>query len=154
MSGFGSFWQMRSRREQRLLIALALLGTPILLWLMVLRPLQAAQARAATALATATADYTALLAAQAALQAIPPASNGPVIPRLQAATAAAGLSLASLDPAGPNAATARIAAARAPVLLRLIASLEAEGMIIASLSISRNDDTSVNAQFTAAAATG
>lgn len=154
MSGFSNFWQARTRREQRLLIALAAIGAPVMLWLAILRPLEAAQARAETDLAAATADHSALLAARAAFQIVPPVSDAPLIPRLQAATVAAGLSLASLDPAGPNAATARIAAARAPVLLRLIASLEAEGMVITSLSISRNDDTSVNAQFTAATAGG
>lgn len=149
MSDLAGFWQARTRREQRLLMLMAALALPILLWLAVLRPLGAAQTQAATALAAATADHSALLAARAALDAAPPARGAPLMQRLQAASAAAGLSLASLDASGPNGATARISAARAPVLLRLIAGLEADGVVISSLSVSRNDDSSVNAQFTA-----
>ncbi len=143
------FWQARTKREQRLLIAMAALAAPILLWLAIIRPLEAARLRAEAELAAATADTAALEAARIALAAAPQNQSRPVMPRIQTAVSTAGLSLASLDPAGPNGATARIAAARAPVLLRLIAALEAEGMVITSLSISRNDDSSVNAQFTA-----
>jgi general secretion pathway protein M len=149
MNSLNIFWQARTMRERRLLIAMAALAAPILLWLALIRPLEAARLRAEAQLAAATADTAALEAARAALAATPQASSGPVMPRVQAAVSAAGLSLASLDPAGPTGATARIAAARAPVLLRLIAALEAEGLVITSLSISRNEDTSVNAQFTA-----
>lgn len=148
MNSLHIFWQARTSRERRLLVAMAALAAPILLWLALIRPLEAARLQAEAQLAVASADLAALEAARAALDATPPASAGPTMPRVQAAVSAAGLSLASLDPAGPNGATARIAAARAPVLLRLIAALEAEGLVITALSISRNDDTSVNAQFT------
>jgi general secretion pathway protein M len=149
MNSLQTFWQARTRRERRLLIVMAALALPILLWLALIRPLGAARLRAESQLAAATADTAVLQAARTALATAPQSASDPVMPRLQAAVAAAGLSLASLDPAGPNGATARIAAARAPVLLRLIAALEAEGLVITSLSISRNEDTSVNAQFTA-----
>lgn len=152
MSALATFWQARSVREQRLLGLMALLALPILIWLLILRPLDEARADAARRLAAATADIVALGAAKAMLEAAPAAGAGPVMPRVQAAVSAAGLSLSSLDASGPNGVTARIAAARAPVLLRLIAALEAEGISVTSLSVSRNQDTSVNAQFTATAA--
>jgi general secretion pathway protein M len=152
MTALSSFWQARSTRERRLLLIMAALAVPILLWLLLLRPLDNARTSAERRLAVATADIAALTAAKATLEAAPPANAGPVMPRVQAAVSAAGLSLASLDANGPNGTTARIAAARAPVLLRLIATLEANGISITSLSISRNQDTSINAQFTATAA--
>ena len=152
MSALAAFWQARSVREQQLLGLMALLALPILIWLLVLRPLGEARADAARRLAAATADIAALGTAKAMLETAPAAGVGPVMPRVQAAVSAAGLSLSSLDASGPNGVTARIAAARAPVLLRLIAALEADGVSVTSLSVSRNQDSSVNAQFTATAA--
>ncbi len=144
------FWAARSGRERRLLLALAVVGLPVLIWLLLLRPLDAARARAEVRLAAALADRDFLAGAKAALDAAPAASAEPLTVRVQTATSAAGLTLASLDPAGAGSLTARIAAARAPVLLRLVATLEAEGLLITALSVSRNDDASVSAQFTVA----
>ncbi len=149
MSAPAHWWQGRSRREQRLLLALAIIALPVLLWLLVLRPIETARTTAEAALAAATADLASIRALAPAINTPRPA-GGALIPRVEAGLADAGLTATSLDSTGGGRVTLRLAAARAPVLLKLVAGFEADGMLVTSLSTSRNDDTSVSAVLTLA----
>ncbi|GGI84121.1 hypothetical protein GCM10007973_20830 [Polymorphobacter multimanifer] len=149
MSALPLWWRLRSRREQRLLLALAAVALPVLLWLLVLRPIEAARTAAEADLATATSDLASIRALAPAFSA-PRTAGGALLPRVEAGLAAAGLTATSLDSTGNGRVTLRLAAARAQVLLRLVAGFEAEGLLVTSLSTSRNEDTSVSAVLTLA----
>lgn len=150
MSALSPWWEARSEREQRLLLVLALVALPVLAWLLVVRPLKAARETAQANLATATAEIAIMHGLAPAIRASRTAPSGPLLPRVQAGLAAAELAASSLDPAGQGRVTLRIAAARAPVLLRLVAGYEAAGLVVISLSTSRNEDSSVSAVITLA----
>ncbi|WP_439532479.1 type II secretion system protein GspM [Polymorphobacter sp.] len=152
-AGLTIWWQRLSRRERRLVLAMLAVALPVLLWLAVLRPLGAAREAALLRLETASraqADVTAAGAAIRAAEARAGQGGGEaaLTERVRQAVAAAGLASESLEQDGNGQVTLRIAAARAPVLLGLAATLEAGGMIVQTLSISRNDDTTVSARLT------
>jgi general secretion pathway protein M len=150
MNAFVPWWRVRSRREQRLLLALGAVALPVLLWLLVLRPIEDARAKAEADLATAMADLASIRALAPQFSATNAAQGGPLLPRVEAGMAAAGLAATSLDVTGQGRVTVRIAAARAQVLLRLVAGFEAEGLVVTGLSTSRNEDSSVSAVLTLA----
>ncbi len=152
----GAFWAMRSRREQVLLGLLAALLLASALWFGLWQPLARAQLNAADRLATATADRAAIAAMAPRIEAAGArAQQGggqTVLSQVEAAAAAAGLALTSVEPAGPGRVSARVAAARAPVLLQMLGALEADGLQLVALSASRNEDATVTASFTFAGA--
>jgi general secretion pathway protein M len=149
MSGTAVWWQGLSRRERRLLGLLGVVAAPALLWLAVLRPLAAA-ALAADARAGVAADDLARMEALAPALAARPKAVPALAEGIEAALARAGLAASSLDLAGQQQATLRIAAARAPVLLAMMADLEARGLQVARASISRNEDATVSAELVVA----
>jgi general secretion pathway protein M len=152
MTGTATWWQRLSARERVLLLVMLGLALPVLLWLAVLRPLGTARAEAAARLETASRARAEVAAAAIALRAAEAravgGSEASLMERVRQAMTAAGLAAESLEQDGNGQVTLRIAAARAPVLLRLAAGLEADGMIVQQLSVSRNEDMTVTARLT------
>ena len=149
-AGLAIWWQGLSRRERAMLALLAALALPILTWLMALRPLAAARAVAEVRLLAAQRDLVAVRAAAPALRTAEDRAIGtaaPALERVREAVAGAGLVADTLGQEEDGRLTLRIAAARGPVLLRLIAGLEAEGLVVQALSASRNEDSSVTASL-------
>jgi len=144
------WWQALSQRERRLVTLLAVLGLPILVWLTVLRPLAEARVAADNRLAAAQRGLLGIQAAAPALRAAEARANGTgigALDRVRQAVAQAGLTADALEQDSNGLVTLRIAAARGPVLLRLVAGLEADGLLVQSLSVSRNEDSSVTASL-------
>lgn len=137
-----------------MLWVLAAVALPILLWLGVFRPLAGAQAQAEARLAAAQRDVGAVRAMGAEVRAAEARglSGVAALERVRRAVAAAGLASESLGEEGNGMVVLRVAAARGPVLLRLVAGLEADGLVVQRLSVSRNDDASVNASLSLSAA--
>jgi general secretion pathway protein M len=146
------WWQGRSARERLLLMMLVGVALPVLLWMAVLRPLGAARDAAEQRLQSAVRDGAEVQALAAAIRAAEAKAGGAgaaaLMERVRQALADAGLAAESLEQDGNGQVTLRIAAARAPVLLPLAARLEAQGMIVQLLSVSRNADATVTARLT------
>jgi general secretion pathway protein M len=146
------WWRDRSPREQRLLAVLALLLLGLGLWFGVWRPLAAGRAASAarhSAAVTALADVERMgVAIRAAEARARSAQAQPIIARIGARAAAAGITVTSLDAAGAGTARLVIAAVRPQPLLAFVAGLERDdGLVIDSLNITRNDDASVAAEI-------
>jgi general secretion pathway protein M len=151
--GLAQWWQALSRREQRLLAVMLVLAAPILFWLLVLRPLAEAQADAGARLAQARQGLAQVQAAAPVLKRLEArggargGASGDAMTRVRAALDGVGLVAETLEPAN-DGVRLRLAAVRGPVLLRLLAGLETDGLPVETLSVSRNEDTSLTVSMT------
>lgn len=142
-AGLKTWWAGRSRREQVMLLVAGVLAALVLGWLLVIRPLdgalEEAQARhdaALLALAEAKAD-------EAARSSAPPpayAPAGPIDGLVGRTAAEAGFPDARIEAAGPDQASATIAAARPQAVFAWIAGLERQGVRVESLDARANSD--------------
>ena len=145
-----SWWRERTQREHWLLAIMAATLALTIAWFGVLRPLQAAAARAEarhmaaqTALADIQADTLAIRAAEASGKR---ADATPLVERVSRRITDAGLSAEKLETSGDGRVTLRIVAVRPPVLLRWLAGLEAaDGIIVERATLTRNADATIAA---------
>lgn len=151
------WWQERSDRERWMLgVMFALIGA-LLLWFAVIVPIATAlvEARARHDAAVRLASsVSAKAAALKRFQAIPAPNLGGPPPAFAGQTATeAGLTLTRTDPVGADSVA--IATANAPpgALLQWLASLEARGLFVDSLSIRADGSATVAAEATLRART-
>ncbi|WP_426166453.1 type II secretion system protein GspM [Sandarakinorhabdus sp. DWP1-3-1] len=146
------WWRERSRREQILLLVLAVLVLAITLGFGVLRPLAQARAEAADRLSVATVALGDVRGMAAAIRAAEvrtrPAEALPTIERVGSRASAAGLTTERLDSDAGGRVTMRVPAVKPAMLLRWIAELEtADGIIVDRLAITRNGDQTIAADL-------
>ena len=151
------FWAERSEREKIMLGLLAAILLPVLVWLLIIRPigpaLDAAEARHRAAVDT-LAEARSQAAALAFLRKNPPPPLGaPVADVVKAAAAETGFTLSRADPVGGDGIIVSIVSARPSAFFEWAQSLQRRGVFIDQLSIRPNPDTTVavDAQFRARA---
>ncbi len=152
-----ALWAERSEREQLMLGILAAIGLPVLIWLVVIRPigpaLEAAEARHRAAVDT-LAEARSQAAALAFLRKNPPPPLGaPVADVVKAAAADTGFTLSRADPVGGDGIIVSIVSAKPAAFFEWAQGLQRRGVFIDQLSIRPNPDATVaiDAQFRARA---
>ncbi len=152
-----ALWAERSEREQIMLGILAGIMLPVLIWLLIIRPigpaLDAAEARHRAAVDT-LADAQAQAAALAFLRKNPPPPLGaPVADVVKNAAAETGFTLSRADPVGGDGIIVSIVAAKPAAFFEWAQALQRRGVFIDQLSIRPNPDSTiaVDAQFRARA---
>ena len=143
-SALESWWRLRSEREQRLLLVMFVLLALVLVWLLVVRPLDDAldsakrrHDEAVTALAEARARAGPAGAAPVAATASAPL---PVDSYLGRTATEAGFTGARIVAQGPARATVAIDAARPPAFFAWVRLLEQNGLAVESLRARANGD--------------
>jgi general secretion pathway protein M len=147
------WWRLRSVREQRLLLVMAILFVGVLLWLGVVRPLAAAfdraklrQAAAVTGLAEARAQAAAIAAIERGGS---PRPTAPITVFVGGQAQAAGFGDPHVVPAGAEGASITLGAVRPQAFFAWIARLEREqGVIVETLNARANSDATLTVQAT------
>ena len=150
--GLKLWWRTRTLREQRLLLAMSGLAAVVLLWLLVIRPVNDAlsEARerhgaAVLALAEARAQATAI----GTLQERRPASLGaPLDAILNQSATEAGFPVARVEREGINQATLVIESVRPQAFFAWVNRMEDRGLIVERLSARTNSDQTLGVEIT------
>lgn len=150
--GLKLWWRTRTLREQRLLLAMSGLAAVVLLWLLVIRPVNDAlsEARerhgaAVLALAEARAQATAI----GTLQERRPASLGaPLDAILNQSATEAGFPVARVEREGINQATLVIESVRPQAFFAWVNRMEDRGLIVERLSARTNSDQTLGVEVT------
>ncbi len=146
------WYRGRSTREQRLLLVMALLFLLVVLWLLVIRPLNDALADARARHAEAVIEQAEARAQAAALGTLAAAGGArpltePVETVVARTAAQAGFQLSRLqvDPGGRGVSIG-IEAARPQALFGWVSSLERQGIVVTTLSATANADRTLAVQ--------
>lgn len=149
---FLSWWTTRTLREQRMLLALALVATLVLGWLLILRPLNDALVtakeqhnQAVIALAETRASAEAIRALE---QSSAPALSAPLATIVSQAATEAGFTITRLDGDGAGGVTLVLSAARPQAFFPWLAELESRGIQAGALTASTNTDQTLSVQVT------
>lgn len=153
---FRTWWQGRTLREQRMLLAMFGLAAVVLAWLLIIRPLSdalsAARERHSEAV-VALADVRAQVAAIGAAQqpAATASLSGPVEVIVRESAEAAGFPVTRINAVGAGQASVIIDAVRPQAFFGWVAQMESRGLIVDRLSANPNGDQtlSVNVTFRA-----
>lgn len=142
-----SWFVERSLREQRLLLLMAAIAMPLLLWLLVVRPVGLAYDQALDRHLEAI-DRNARVRALAEtdkVRAVPGVAIGPDVALAIAERAArAGLVLDSNSAAGSNGVVISVSSARATVVTQWLAELERDGFMVSELRMAPAADGQVS----------
>lgn len=135
----------RSQRERLMLALLAVIALPVLVWLLVVRPIGAAYDRALTEHLEAVDRHGRVLAltSNASPQGRRQAASGDLQLLVTQSAAGAALNLQRAEPSGPDAIDVSVAGGRAPGYAQWLQSLEAQGLRIGQLSMAPAPDGSV-----------
>ena len=140
-------WAARSLREQRMLLVMLALFVIVITAFGIVRPLVVARQEAATRLDQATRDLGQVRSAAALLRSARPgaASTRLALPDLvtQSATSA-GFAPPTVGAQGNGAVRVTIASAKSPALFAWLRSLAAQGVLIDTLTIRTNPDTTLS----------
>ena len=147
------WWRTRTLREQRLLLVMFALLAVVLVWLLIVRPLNDALAEArerhgeaVVALAEAKAAAEAIERLQSAR---PARLTAPLDALLSASAGDAGFAVTRVEGSGPNRATVTIAAARPQALFGWVEQMErSHGLIVERLQATTNSDQSLAVEIT------
>jgi general secretion pathway protein M len=147
MTAMIDWFRGRSVREQRLLLAMLAIALPLLLWLLVWRPVDAALTGAWDRHAEAVDRHGRVLAAAEALEAGarpgPTLATGEIAALAGEAAGRSGLTLASAAPQGPDRAAVSIAAGEPRAMLAWLRGLEEQGVVIDDLRMTPAPDGTV-----------
>lgn len=152
MNGVRAWFDARSLRERRLILAMLALLAVTLVWLLVVVPTR-------DALSTARIRYTdaviRLGAAEAEVRAVksiqraqPAAAPLPLADAVRARVTESGLSLVTLEPQGSDHVHVAVAGARAGAIAQWLARLESEGLLVQDATITAGTDGNVTADAT------
>lgn len=146
------WWSGRSERERILLAVMGGLIALLLFWLLVIRPLDVAQASARQRLELATQAAGRVAAvADSVRQArrLAPASLSAALPTaVGEAAQGAGFTLSRLDAQGPDSVVIGISTARSPALFTWLAALRQQGVIVERLTLRTNSDATLAVEGT------
>lgn len=146
-----AYWEMRSRREQRMLLAMAALLAITLAWLLVVRPVDDGLAAARERHARAVLDLAVARGQADRIAALekdgPPPPEAPLATAVGQRAAEAGFADARVAPDGPRRVTIGIDAARAQALFGFLAGLERrDGLIVERMNARANSDATIAAE--------
>jgi general secretion pathway protein M len=147
------WWQARTLREQRLLIAMFAMMAVVFAWLLVIRPvgdaLSAARERHGAAVqAVAEARAQAELVRRLEKTALP-SLGGPIDSVIGRAATDAGFPISGLQREGPNQATFISNSVRPQAFFAWVDQMEAgRGLIVERLSATANSDRTLSVQVT------
>ena len=151
MNNLKAWFDGRSLRERRLLLVMAALAAVTLLWGVLILPvrngLSSSRARYTDAVVRLGAAQAGLVQVKALQRRSTPLA-APLADVVRQRADAAGFALASLDVEAPGRIRTSIATARAGALMQWLAGLEADGVLVDSLSVSGSRAGSVTAQMT------
>jgi general secretion pathway protein M len=137
----------RSERERIMLAVMGVLVALMLFWVVLIRPIDAARARAVQRLdvATLAAGKVAAVADQVRVSRARPApalsAALPVV--VGKAAEGAGFTLSRLDAQGPDRVTIGISTARSPALFGWLSQLAQQGVIVERLTLRTNSDATL-----------
>jgi general secretion pathway protein M len=142
----------RSLRERRLILVMLALAVLTVFWAGLILPVRngisSSRERYTDAVVRMGAAEAALRQVKSIQRRPPPALPGPLADEVRRRADAAGFALASLEVEASDRVRTSIASARAGALVGWIAGLEADGVLVDSLSVSGNGDGTVAAQMT------
>ena len=151
MNNLKAWFDGRSLRERRLLLVMAALAAVTLLWGVLILPvrngLSSSRARYTDAVVRLGAAQAGLVQVKALQRRSTPLA-APLADVVRQRADAAGFALASLDVEAPGRIRTSIATARAGALMQWLAGLEADGVLVDSLSVSGSGAGNVTAQMT------
>ena len=136
MTALTSWFRGRSAREQRMLLVMLTVAAPVLLWLLVWRPLTGALDAARERHAEAVERHGRVQAAAAALKgagrpvAAPP---GDLASYVGQAASNSGLSLTAADAQGPNRTAVTIASGDPRAMIGWLRGFEQQGLVVREL---------------------
>lgn len=151
-SSVSGWFLSRTERERWLIILMLAIAIPLLLWLLVARPLmlglEAAKARHVAAVEQHGAVLAQLAQLEGASTAAIPAGGAPLALRVTDSAAQAGIRLAANEPRGPDTVTIALAAAPPTASLRWLRQLEASGIAVRELTITPEGQGAVSVRAT------
>jgi len=137
----------RSSRERALLAVMSALLAVLLLWLIVVLPIDSARRAAMTRLDIATADAGRVSRVEGALREArtlsQPATGQPLTAIIGQAAEGAGFTMARLDAQTPDRVTIAISTAKSPALFAWLTALEKQGVIVDRLTLRPNSDATI-----------
>lgn len=152
MNELRRWFEARSLRERRLLLAMLGLAAVTLVWAGVILPvrngLSASRERYTEAVVRLGSAQAALTQVKAIQRRQLQPLNGLLPDVVRARAAGASLTLASLDVESPDRVRVTITSARAGAIMGWIAGLEGEGVLVDSLTVSPAGGNLVSAQMT------
>lgn len=138
----------RSIREQRLILLMLGIALPVVAWLLVVRPLNAAYDDARKDQLEALTRHGRVLALADAAKSAPArrvrAGNADLQLVVTEAASQAGIVLQGTTPTGPNAIDISVTGGRAPVLAQWLAQFEARGIAVQQMTMTPSPDGTVN----------
>lgn len=141
----------RSLREKRLIAAMLALLLLTVIWFAVIRPLgdglSAERQRHADAVIRLGETQAAVTAIRAAQRARPAPLTGTFADAVRARAADAGFAIASLDEDGADRVRVGIAGARPAALVPWLARIEAQGILVETVTLTDKGDRSVGVQL-------
>ena len=154
------WYVVRSRREQRLVLAMALIFAFVFIWLGIARPLNDALVDARARHTEAVIERAEARAQAAALASLRSGGGGarpltePVETLIGRAASQAGFQLSRLQAEPGGAVSIGSEAARPQALFAWVSSLERQGVVVATLTASANADRTVAVQASFRGRTG
>ncbi|WP_375404297.1 type II secretion system protein GspM [uncultured Sphingomonas sp.] len=152
MTALRAWFDGRSLRERRLLIAMLALAALTLAWAGVIRPVDDRLASARTRHADAVIRLGETRALVDAARLIQRGGAGrliaPIADEVRARAAEAGFTLLSVDLDGPDRVRVAVQSARPGALAGWLARLEARGLLVDSAAFTPNPDRTVGATLT------
>jgi len=149
VNGLRAWYAARSRREQRLLLAMVALAIVTALWGLVIRPFGDAMAAARERHAAAVVR---LGETRAGIDALAEARGrrapaGALADAVRALADQAGFPIASLDPDDGGGVRVAIPSARGAAMTAWLARIERAGVVVQSATLADNGDTTVSARL-------
>lgn len=147
MSSLVLWYRGRSEREQRLLLLMLAVAIPLLLWLLVWRPVTGALDTAWDRHRDAVERHGRVLAAVEAMKGARQPVAAPIAGEIAAlageSAGRSGLTLSSAAAQGPDRASVSIAAGEPRAMLAWLRGLEAQGIAVEDLRMTPAPDGSV-----------
>lgn len=148
MTAVRDWFMSRTKREQGLVLLMLALALPVLAWLLVVRPLNAAYDIALDDHLAAIDRHGRVLALAEATKSAPSrrveANKADLQLVVTQAATQAGISLQGANPSGANAVDVAVAGGRATALGQWLAQFEAQGIAIQQMTMTPQPDGTVN----------
>lgn len=146
-----AWWETRSQREKRMLLALAAVLAFVLVWLLVIRPILDARAAAEAQLNAAVTDLARARSDALRLSQSRTGPGGAPVPLpldgfLMTAAAEAGLTNAVVVGDGATRATLTLPSVRAQAFFAWIGQMEMRGLVVESMSTRPNRDQTITVE--------
>ena len=143
-----NWFHRRTKREQHLVLLMLLIALPVLVWLLVVRPVSAAYDIALREHLNAIDRNGRVLALADAAKTTPArrveASRVDLQLLVTQAASQAGIKLQGANANGPNAVDVTVAGGRATELAQWLAQFEAQGIVIQQMTMTPLPDGTVN----------